>query len=70
MNGYPINWALPASERFKTHPLYIKYNSQTFAMIDASIVKADLGQVVANGESAMICAYLSWILRTKELISP
>lgn len=69
MNGYPINWALPSKESFKTHPLYIKYNSQTFANIDATLVKADLGQVVANGESALICAYLSWILRTKTLIA-
>ena len=70
MQGFPINWALPSNEGFKQHPLYIKYNSQKFSAIDATIVKADLGNVIANGESAMICAYLSWILRTKELTQP
>jgi len=69
MNGYPINWALPSNEQFRTHPLYIKYNSQTFATIDATQVKADLGAVIATGDSALICAYLSWILRTKQLLA-
>lgn len=69
MQGFPINWAEPASEKFRTHPLYIKYNSQPLSGIDVAVVKVDLGNCIANGESAMICAYLSWIIRTKALIA-
>ena len=69
MKGYPINWAFDNTTGFKFHPLYIKYNNLPFSGIDASLVKADLNAVVATGGSASICAYLSWLLRTKELLA-
>lgn len=69
MRGYPINWAEPNDVRFTTHPLYVKYNNKQFSTIDATQVKADLGAVIATADSAMICAYLSWILRTKQLLA-
>ena len=68
MRGYPINWAL-TSEGIKTHPLYIKYASSTFADIQAVDVKADLNAVLATAESVEVCAYLSWLLRTKSLLA-
>jgi hypothetical protein len=69
MQGFPINWAYPRDSNFKLHPLYIKYNNQSFTAIDANKVKADLNGVMATAESAGICAYLSWLLRTKELLA-
>ena len=69
MNGYPINWAYPKIAGFAFHPLYIKYNNQPFSGIDLATVKADLGAVIATAESSAICAYLSWIIRTKELLA-
>ena len=67
--GYPINWAYPRDSTFKLHPLYIKYNNLPFSGIDASTVKDDLNGVVATAESAGVCAYLSWLLRTKALLA-
>jgi len=66
--GFPINWGL-TSEGLKTHPLYIKYSSSVFDDIDAAEVKADLGQVLATAQSAQVCAYLSWLLRSKALLA-
>jgi len=69
MQGFPINWAYPRDSTFKFHPLYIKYNNLPFASIDADTVKDDLSGVVATAESAGVCAYLSWLLRTKALLA-
>jgi hypothetical protein len=69
MQGFPINWAMDRSPGFKFHPLYIKYNNLPFSGIDPSLVKADLNAVIATDQSASICAYLSWLLRTKELLA-
>jgi hypothetical protein len=69
MNGYPINWGPPRDLSFKFHPLYIKYNNLPFSGIDAATVKTDLNAVIATAESASICSYLSWLLRTKALLA-
>ena len=70
MKGYPINWAAStANTRLMTNPLYVKYSSSTFGDIDAASVKADLSGVIATAESAEICAYLSWLLRTLALVA-
>lgn len=67
--GYPINWADPKDAGFRLHPLYVKYSSSAFSDILASDVKTDLNKVIATADSAPICAYLSWLLRTKELLA-
>jgi len=69
MQGYPINWAYPRDSAFKLHPLYIKYNNLQFGAINPNQVKSDLNGVIATAESASICAYLSWLLRTKQLLA-
>ena len=69
MQGYPINWAYPRDSAFKLHPLYIKYNNLPFSGIDPATVKGDLNGIIATAESAGICAYLSWLLRTKALLA-
>jgi hypothetical protein len=51
------------------NPLYIKYSSSTFGSISAGAVKADLNNVIATAESAEICSYLSWLLRTLALVA-
>ena len=67
--GYEINWHTEkGNTRLFNHPLYIKYNSQTFVGIDASAVKADLAGVMETTDSAEVCAYLSWLIRTIALI--
>ena len=68
--GYPINWdASVGNTRLMQNPLYVKYNSKTFGDIVVSDVKTDLGGVIATADSAEICAYLSWLLRTKALLA-
>ena len=68
--GYEINWnASPGNRRLMENPLYIKYSNSTFATITAAQVKADLNGVLATAESAEICAYLSWLLRTLALLA-
>jgi hypothetical protein len=68
-HGYPINWAYPRDASFKLHPLYIKFNNLPFASINPATVKDDLNGIIATAESASICAYLSWLLRTKALLA-
>ncbi|MDA8748641.1 hypothetical protein N9M68_00725 [Candidatus Poseidonia alphae] len=70
--GYPINFALsPGGEtRLKQNALYVKYASSTFGNIDLATLKADLAGVMATAQSAEICAYLSWLVRTKVLSAP
>ena len=68
-SGYDINWHSPKgnSNLFK-HELYIKYNNQLFANIDLFELQTDLGGVMATANSAEICAYLSWLIRTANLL--
>lgn len=70
MNGYPINWATGMNNtRLLQNALYVKYASSRFADFTANDVKTDLNNVIATAESAEICAYLSWLLRTKALLA-
>ena len=70
MKGYPINWAAStANTRLMQNPLYVKYSNSAFATITEAQVKADLNGVLATAESAEICAYLSWLLRTLALLA-
>ena len=68
--GWPINWAQGVGAfNIKMHPLYIKYNTKTFADIVIADVKTDLNQSLATAEGAAVIAYLSWVLRTKALLA-
>jgi len=68
--GFPINWAASTGNRsLMSNPLYVKYSNSTFANITAEQVKADLAGVLATAETAEICAYLSWLLRTLALLA-
>lgn len=69
-NGYEINWyASTGNRRLMSNPLYVKYSNSTFGNIQAADVKTDLNNVLATAESAEICAYLSWLLRTLGLVA-
>ena len=69
-SGYEINWhSSTGNRRLMENPLYVKYSSSTFATITATDVKTDLNNVIATAESAEICAYLSWLLRTLALLA-
>jgi len=67
--GYEINWHTNKgnSNLFK-HELYIKYNNLDFANINIFDVQTDLNGIIATAESAEICAYLSWLIRTLNLL--
>jgi hypothetical protein len=66
--GYEINWHVSTgNRRLMENPLYVKYSNSQFVNIDPNAVKADLLGVLATAESAEICAYLSWLIRTLEL---
>ena len=68
--GFPVNWASSAGvTNILIHPLYVKYNSKTFADLVVNDVKADPNGSLATAESASICAYLSWLLRTLALVA-
>jgi len=68
--GFEINWhASTGNRRLMENPLYVKYSNSTFANITEAQVKADLNGVLATAESAEICAYLSWLLRTLALLA-
>ncbi|MAH91374.1 MAG: hypothetical protein CMA11_06345 [Euryarchaeota archaeon] len=67
VNGYPINWALPAGSKLQMHPLYIKWSNQTIGAIDPGLVQQDIDNIYPNSENAEVLAFLSWIVRTKSL---
>jgi len=68
--GFEINWhASTGNRRLMENPLYVKYSNSTFSNITEAQVKADLNGVLATAESAEICAYLSWLLRTLALLA-
>lgn len=70
MQGYPINWGMNKNDtRILYHPLYIKYNNSNFVDITLADVQTDLGLVMATAESAAIASYLSWLIRTKNLLA-
>ena len=70
MQGFPINWGMHKGDtRILFHPLYIKYNNSNFDDITLTDVQTDLGLVMATAESTPICAYLSWLIRTKNLLA-
>jgi len=67
--GYEINWnTAKGNSALFNHPLYIKYASLTFETIDRSSVQIDLMGVMATADSAEVCAYLSWLIRTSALL--
>ena len=65
MKGYPIGWGADPVIQFE--PLYLKYSSSAIGDITKADVIADLNKVIATGESAPICAYLTWLIRLKQL---
>jgi len=67
--GYEINWnTAKGNSALFNHPLYIKYSSLTFETIDRASVQVDLMGVMATADSAEVCAYLSWLIRTSALL--
>ena len=67
-NGYPINWdANPNDTAVTQHPLYVKYNLKPIGTINKADVIADLQGIKPTTESAAICAYLSWLIRSINL---
>lgn len=68
--GYPINWALPAGSKLQSHPLYIKYSSTKLEDINTTELRTNLGGILPRADTAEVCAYLSWVLRSCNLLTP
>jgi len=69
MTGYDINFNTGVNDKVTKHPLYQKYNMQTFDAIGMGEVKNDLANVLATQGSQAICAYLAWLIRIKNLLA-
>lgn len=67
MVGYEINFNAPVGDPLMTHPVYLRYSSQTIGALDVASIKADLNGCLADRAAAPVVAYLSWLLRVREL---
>lgn len=68
--GYDINWhsTLP---QLLAHPLYQKWSVQTlgYVLTNRTTLASDMGNIIANKDSAPILSYLSWLAREAILLS-
>jgi len=68
--GYEINFSAPSGARLLQHPLYQKYaNEESLDAISLTDVKNDLKTVQMDAPSAPVVAYLSWLIRCKQLVA-
>jgi len=67
-NRHPIIWAVPNAVLLEL-PLYIKNINSTFENVTLTDDKTYLNGVLASKESAEVYAYLSWLIRTKQLLA-
>ena len=65
--AYDINWHTYAGDPLLRHPLYEKYRLKTLGTIDRAGVVADLNGVIMDNAAAPVVAYLSWLIRCKDL---
>jgi len=65
--AYEINWSSPPGAAVLNNPLYQKYRLKTLSSIDRSAVIADLNGVIMDADAAPVVAYLSWLIRCKDL---
>ena len=68
--GYEINWHMTHHSLLQDS-LYQKWSSLTLDVIKANVntLKTDIKSVVMNKDNALIMAYLSWLLRSVDLVS-
>lgn len=67
--GYEINWSTTGGAPILRHPLYEKYRLKTLGDIDLGGVQQDLDGVIMDVNAAPIIAYLSWLVRCKQLVA-
>jgi len=67
MMGYEINWHTYPNAPLLRHPLYEKYRLKTLGTINRADVVADLNGVIMDNDAAPVVAYLSWLVRCKDL---
>jgi len=65
--GYQINFNAPVGDPLMTHPLYLRFSSTAIGSVDVAEVKAALNACLADRDAAPVVAYLSWLLRVREL---
>ena len=67
MVGYEINFNAPVGDPLMTHPVYLKFSSTAIGDLDVATIKATLNGCLADRAAAPVVAYLSWLLRVREL---
>ena len=65
--GYEINWHVNAGAKVLRSPIYEKYRLKTLTDISLADVKDDLNRCMMDRDSSELVAYLSWLIRCKEL---
>lgn len=66
--GYEINWYVHAGDPLLKHPIYQKYSNTQIGNINMKQVVGDLARCRADRDSSGVVAYLSWLLRCRQLM--
>ena len=67
--GFEINWTATAGDPVLQHPYYQKFSEMPIGSIDANDIKAAIGGILPNRDSASLVSYLSYLLRVKALLA-
>ena len=69
--GFEINWSCVPNSSIKQHPLYQKWSTKTLAEVGAAAadLSADMVKIRMDCESTEIMAYLSWLVRSAQLVA-
>jgi len=66
--GYEINWYVHAGDPVLKHPIFQKYSNQDIGKISDKELVADLANCRADRDSSSLVAYLSWLIRCRQLL--
>ena len=69
--GYEINWSCTPNDPVKDHPLYQKWSTFSLADLagDKATIMGDMVAIRMDCDSAPIVSYLSWLIRTINLVA-
>ena len=69
--GFPINSQVSPDSPIYTHPLYVKYSTQTiqYAVANVADLKSEVLAILPNEDTSDILAYLSNLIRITALMA-
>ena len=69
--GYEINWHVNAGAAILKNEIYLKYSQYTFGDLGPLLpqVKTDMSLAMASNHSVEVINYLSWLVRTVNLLA-